>query len=89
VYQVTLTKAAARELRKLPVEAQRRIATVFNQLSAEPRPPGVEKLTDQGEDFYRVRTGNYRVIYQINDKELVVLIVSVGDRKDIYKRFGQ
>lgn len=87
MYQVSITKAAERELKKLTPDVQRRVAAAIKKLTADPRPSGVEKLTDQGEDFYRVRVGDFRIIYQVHDKELVVLVVAVGDRKEIYRRF--
>ena len=72
-------------MRSLPRAAQVRIAPKIEALADEPRPPGVKKLAGE-EELYRIRVGDYRVIYAIEDAELVVLVVMVGDRKDVYRR---
>lgn len=84
MYHVEFTSRAARQLRKLPRDVQRRLAVAINGLEREPRPQGVRKLSAE-ERIYRIRVGDYRVLYQINDKDLLVLVVSVGDRRDIYR----
>ncbi|HVT18318.1 MAG TPA: type II toxin-antitoxin system RelE/ParE family toxin, partial [Thermoanaerobaculia bacterium] len=84
-YRVELRPAAVRDLRKLEPAIRRRIASAIDQLAHTPRPPGVEKLQGQ-ENRYRVRVGEYRVIYQIEDRVLLVLVVRVGNRRDIYRR---
>ena len=83
-YEIRFKPSAARSFAKLPAEVQRRIAPRIDALSAAPRPPGAEKLA--GQDAFRVRVGDYRVIYAIEDRVLVVLVLHVGDRKEIYKR---
>lgn len=82
-YQVSLAPPAARTLRKLDHQAQRRIQGVLELLAGNPRPPGARKLTARG--AWRVRSGDYRVIYEIDDGVLVVLVLSVGHRRDIYE----
>ena len=57
----------------------------MNALGQEPRPHGVRKLSGE-EELYRIRVGDYRVIYAIEDDALIVLVVAVGDRRDIYRR---
>ena len=84
MYHVEFTSGAARQLKKLPRDAQRRLAAAIDGLEQEPRPPGVRKLSAE-EGIYRIRVGDYRVLYEIDDKILLVLVVSVGDRKDIYR----
>lgn len=80
-----LSASAARAFRKLDPLARRRLARVIDALAIEPRPPNARKL--EGEpDLYRVRTGDYRVIYAIRDRVLVVLVVAIGHRRDIYRR---
>jgi mRNA interferase RelE/StbE len=84
-YQVTFSPRANREFRGLPRAAQVRVAPRIEALADEPRPPGVKKLSGEPE-LYRIRVGDYRVIYAIEEAELVVLVVMVGDRKDVYRR---
>jgi mRNA interferase RelE/StbE len=85
VYRVELRPAALRALRKLEPAIRRRIGSTIDQLAHAPRPPGVEKLQGQ-EDRYRVRVGEYRVIYQIEDRVLLILVVRVGHRRNVYRR---
>jgi mRNA interferase RelE/StbE len=82
-YKVLIKPSAAKELETLPRKDRRRITTKIQSLADNPRPPGCQKLS--GQEKYRVRQGNYRIVYEIQDKELIVLVVKVGDRKDIYK----
>ncbi|XVX19614.1 type II toxin-antitoxin system RelE family toxin [Actinomycetota bacterium] len=84
-YAVTLAPAAARALRKLDRPAQARIQAVIDLLASDPRPPGARKLAG-GEGEWRVRSGDYRVIYEINDGVLCVLVLAVGHRREIYQR---
>lgn len=84
-YSVIVAPAAKRDLKRLPAEAVRRVASAIDDLAEEPRPHGSAKL--QGAtDLYRIRIGDYRVIYQIHDRQLRILIVRVGHRRDIYDR---
>ena len=69
---------------KLEAEVRRQIFKQIGTLGSNPRPAGVEKLTDTG--VYRVRVGDYRIIYDIEDKVTRVLVLKVGDRKQVYKR---
>ena len=86
MYDVELTSAATRQLRSLPKPAQRRIQAVIELLRETPRPPNCKPLRGKLQEFYRVRSGNYRVIYQVFDDRLVICVVAVGDRKDVYRR---
>ena len=83
-YSVHIAQAARCQIRKLPRDGQERIAAVLVLLADEPRPPASKKLT--GRDAWRVRTGDWRVIYEIHDDELVVMVVAAGNRRDVYKR---
>jgi mRNA interferase RelE/StbE len=83
-YDVEVSRPAAKSLQAIPKKAQRRITEAIDSLSTDPRPHGCEKLTDR-EDEYRIRVGNYRIIYEIVDKRLFVLVLSIGDRKDVYR----
>ena len=82
-YTVVITKSVQKQLSKLPGDIADQLETRMLQLEDNPRPFGCEKL--KGRDGYRIRVGNYRIIYEIQDNILVVTILKVGDRKDIYK----
>lgn len=79
-----LAPAAVRQLRKLPPDARRRLQAAIELLAATPRPPGAKKLSGSSGDW-RVRTGDYRIIYGIRDAQLIVLVVAMGHRRDIYQ----
>ena len=83
-YRVVFRKSVARDLRRIPNRDLRRILAAMKSLSEEPRPSGSEKLS--GQERYRVRQGSYRIIYEINGGEVVVVVVKVGHRKDVYPR---
>ena len=83
-YRVDVAQAAARQIRKLPRTVQTKIVQKIDLLERNPRPFGVEKLGG-GESLYRVRVGDYRIIYTIEDRILRVLVVKVADRKDVYR----
>ncbi len=82
-YEVEVRPAARRQIRKLPIAAQDQIRPVIRALADEPRPSGVGKLT--GSDLYRVRSGDYRIVYEIHDAVLVVVVVTVGHRSEVYR----
>ena len=73
-----------RQIKALSIEVRQDIALTIQSLANEPRPIGVKKLSGE-KDIYRVRVGNYRVLYQIVDKVLVVAVVSVGHRREVYR----
>ena len=83
-YSILLAPAAERQLKALADATQKRIITRLKALQHNPRPQGVKKLAGE-DDLYRIREGNYRIIYTIQDKELIVLVVKIGDRKDVYR----
>ncbi len=83
-YTVSLAPRAFRQFRKLDPTARRRVQAVIELLAADPRPPAARQLVG-GAGEWRVRTGDYRIVYDIQDSELVVLVVAVGHRKDIYR----
>ena len=83
-YKILIKASAAKEIERLPTRKdRRRVIAKIRKLAENPRPKGCEKLT--GQDRYRVRQGNYRIIYSIDDDRLVVHVVKVGDRKDVYR----
>jgi mRNA interferase RelE/StbE len=83
VYSVTIERDARKTLARVPAADSRRLLTAIAALSANPRPPGCKKLVDR--DGWRIRVGNYRVIYDINDDGLTVLVVTVATRGDVYR----
>lgn len=83
-YRVELSTAAVRHLRKLDPQARRRVQGAIELLATEPRPPGTKKLVG-GDGELRVRTGDYRIVYEIHDDVLLVLVLAVGHRRDIYR----
>lgn len=83
-YTVQLLPVAARAIRKLPPEAKRRVQAAIELLAEEPRPPAAKKLVARPE--WRVRTGDYRVLYRIDDQVLTIVIVNAGHRREIYDR---
>ena len=84
-YRIQFSPASARQLRKLDGRTQRRIQAVVELLAQEPRPAGAKKLVG-GQGEWRVRTANYRIVYEIDDGVLVVLVLAVGHRRDVYRR---
>jgi mRNA interferase RelE/StbE len=85
-YRIEFKPAALRDLKKLPEAAVRRISIVIDGLAKEPRPDGVKKLKGTGKHvFHRLRVGNYRVIYEVHDDAVLVLVVRIADRKEIYR----
>ena len=84
-YTVEFLKTAEEELAKLPKEAQRQIMKKVEGLKDDPRPAVVKQLKSP-EKFLRLRVGDYRVIYLVEGKHLVVLVVSIRARKDVYDR---
>jgi mRNA interferase RelE/StbE len=82
-YELTFRKSVARDLRPLPKQDVVRILRRIRSLADDPRPAGCEKLS--GQERYRVRQGRYRIIYEIEDTRLTVLVVKVGHRREIYR----
>jgi mRNA interferase RelE/StbE len=83
-YQVEFTPAALRKLAKLPRADQARLISAIDSLEATPRPAGSKKLKGYA-DTYRLRIGKYRILYDVYDRALWVLILTVGHRKDVYR----
>ena len=84
-YRITLAPAAARQLRKFDPPLRRRIQAVLELLAVEPRPPSATQLVG-GSGEWRVRTGDYRIIYEIHNDQLLVLVLRMGHRRDVYER---
>lgn len=84
-HRIEIAPRALRQLRKLDAPARRRIQAAIELLSVEPRPNAATKLVG-GDGAWRVRTGDYRVVYEIHDEVLLVLVVAIGHRREIYDR---
>lgn len=83
-YRVQVSPAAGREIKKLPRAVQALIIGLLRGLAVDPRPTGCKQMTGP-EGFYRVRSGDYRAIYAIEDAALLVTIVKVAHRRDVYR----
>ncbi len=85
-YRIEYNKRYLKDLEKIPKYAQKQILKEIQELAYDPRPDGCKKL--QGSDkvpLYRIRCGDYRVVYTINDHVLLVLVIEIGHRKEIYR----
>ncbi|MBU1076256.1 MAG: type II toxin-antitoxin system RelE/ParE family toxin [Spirochaetes bacterium] len=82
-YKILIKASAVKELNKIPKKDLQRITVKIQKLSDDPRPQGCEKLS--GQERYRIRQGNYRIVYSIEDLVLTIYIIKIGHRKDIYK----
>ena len=82
-YRLRIKPSAAKELEALPKKDRLRIAARIQALAADSRPPGCEKLS--GEDLYRVRQGNYRILYTVDDAALLVVVYKIGHRREVYR----
>ena len=83
IYALQVERPARRSLAQLPNRDYRRVTEAIAVLRNTPRPPGCVKLT--GSDLWRIRVGDYRVIYEINDTARIVTVVDVGHRRDVYR----
>lgn len=84
-YRIELAPSAARQLKKFTPDVRRRIQAVLELLADDPRPPAATPLVG-GAGEWRVRTGDYRVIYEINDLQVLVLVLRMRHRREVYDR---
>jgi len=82
-FEVIFKQSVAKDLRNIPNKDVARILKRIEALKVEPRPPGVEKLS--GQEKYRIRQGVYRILYEIWNDELIVVVVNIGHRRDVYR----
>ena len=82
-YSLLIKPSAAKELESLPAKDRKRLATRIRSLTSEPRPTGTEKLS--GQEKFRLRQGNYGMLYSVDDDQLSVVIVKIGHRRDVYR----
>jgi len=84
-YQIIIRPAAEKSMDKIPLSVRGRIADAIEELRSNPRPAGVVKLAGD-ENLWRIRIGDYRVVYEIHDDRLIVLVLRVAHRKDVYRQ---
>ena len=82
-YRLSFKRSVTKDFRSIPQEDVRRILLRIDALALEPRPQGCQKLT--GKERYRVRVGRYRIVYEIRDEVLLVIVVAVAHRKGVYR----
>jgi mRNA interferase RelE/StbE len=87
-YQIEISKSATKQLKKLPTDIKQRIDAKILDLGIDPRPSGVKKLKNT-DNTYRVRVGDYRILYDIFDEILLIAVVEVGHRREVYKDIQQ
>jgi mRNA interferase RelE/StbE len=86
-YSVLLRPGAKRDLASLPLAARRKISRAIDDLASEPRPRGAKLLAGtRDERIWRLRVGDHRVLYEIRNDELVILVIRIGHRREIYRR---
>ena len=83
-YYIEFAKPAAKQLKALSPQEQQRIKSKIEALVDSPRPDGVVKLSGE-DDLYRIRVGDYRIIYRIQDNQLLILVLKIGHRRDVYQ----
>ena len=83
-YRIVFRKSVLKDLERIPKKEVRRIVDSIESLAENPRPPRSKKLS--GEEKYRLRSGNYRILYSIEDDKLIVCVVKVRHRKDVYRK---
>ncbi len=84
MYTIEYDKAAVKTLEKISKRDKISILEAIEELAKNPRPSGLKNLRGRYNGYYRIRCGNFRIIYEIHDKQLRILVVKIGDRKDVY-----
>lgn len=82
-YKILIKPSAVKELKKIPKKYLKKVVDKIYSLASDPRPPACEKLTNK--EVYRIRYGIFRILYTIEDDKLVVIVIKIGHRKDVYK----
>jgi len=84
-YRLEFKRSAERAFLGLPREVQQRLDRRLLALQDEPRPPGTKALAGET-GLYRLRVGDYRIVYEVHDKEILVLVLTIGHRREVYRR---
>ena len=82
-YRIVIKKSVSKDIKYIPKKDIKRIFSSIQNLANNPRPPQAKKLS--GQERYRIRQGNYRILYSIEDSILVITVVKIGNRRDVYK----
>ena len=82
-YRVEIKRSAGKELERLPTADKRRVISRIRSLAGDPRPQGAKRLS--GEDKYRIRQGDYRILYEIHDEIITVVVVRIAHRREAYR----
>lgn len=85
MYEIQYRRSVKNDLKKLPLGTRRKVVKDILSLAKHPRPTGYSKLSGL-KDTYRIRRGTYRIIYSIENKALIIIIIRVGHRKDVYSK---
>jgi len=85
MYSISIQKSGEKDLERIPTTVLSKIVKAIDSLKKDPRPPGVKKLKGSTENLYRIRSGDYRIVYSIEDEIRVVNIRRIRHRKDIYR----
>jgi mRNA interferase RelE/StbE len=85
VYEVELRRNAQKSLGRLPAQERHRVISALLNLEQEPRPKGVEKIRKT--ELWRIREGDYRLVYHIDDEKRIITVVRIGHRRDVYRGF--
>lgn len=84
-YKIIVSATAEKSLKRVPKKDLPRLINAIQVLAVDPRPPGCRKLSFE-ENVYRIRQGRYRIIYEVDGKEILIRVMKIGHRKDIYRR---
>ncbi len=82
-YKLSILRRAQKQLAKIPTNDYKKVKKAILDLAQDPRPPGSKKL--KGRDGWRIRQGDYRIIYEIQDDQLIIIVLNIGNRRDIYR----
>ncbi len=82
-YEIEFKKSVDKDVRSIPTLDLKKILLRIDALRDEPRPPGSVKLA--GEEFYRIRQGDYRIVYEIQDAKLLIMVIKIGHRREVYR----
>ena len=82
-FEITFRPSVAKDVKGIPATDMKRILERINALAEDPRPPGSIKLS--GKEYYRIRQGDYRIIYEIIEERVVIVVIKIGHRRDVYK----
>lgn len=83
-YKIEISRTAEKRLKKLPKADRRRVVGAILELAGDPNPRGARKLYGY-EDVFRIRVGHYRILYSVSELEIVIIILKIGHRKDVYR----